>query len=120
MAFSPLMLLSPALLPPRIAAAREALAWPATRDSHAPLFYQPLSVLPRSRVANEQPLRHPAFTALAEDVQAAIDSLGGSDFARVAVGLLLLGGGGVDECHALITPLCWPDGTTFGLSLIHI
>ena len=33
---------------------------------------------------------------------------------RVEVGLLLLAGGGADECHALVTPLSWPDGTTFG------
>ena len=43
-----------------------------------------------------------------------VKSLGGSDYARVAVALLLLGGGATDECHDLITPLSWNDDTHFG------
>lgn len=75
--------------------------------------YMPLDALRRARVAQSDALDSP-FTELAAAPDAAIESLGGSDHARVAVALLLLGGGGTDECHALVTPLSWPDGTTFG------
>jgi hypothetical protein len=102
-----------ASLPASIAAARASLRWPMTPDP-PPLFYLPLSPLPRAREANAVPLLTAEAKALADDLDAVVDSLGGNDFARVAVALLLLGGGGADECHALVTPLSWPDGTSFG------
>jgi len=40
--------------------------------------------------------------------------LGGSDYARIAVGLLLLGGGATDECHSLVLPLSWDEDMHIG------
>ena len=92
-------------LPPEIAAARAALTWPARRV--APMEYATLDVL-RARRAKSSPLT-PAAAALARDPDGAAAALGGGDHARVAVACLLLGGGGADECHALVTPLCWDE-----------
>lgn len=105
--------LAASTLPAPIAAARANLRWPLVADP-PPLFYLPLAPLPRARTANAVPLITAEANALSEDIDAAVASLGGNDFARIAVALLLLGGGGADECHALVTPLSWPEGTTFG------
>jgi hypothetical protein len=101
-------------LPPLISAARLAIQdWPTDAAELRPLFYLPLEHLQKARLSSGAPLR-PEAQAIASDVNAAIESLGGSDHAKVAVALLMLAGGGADECHALVTPLSWPDGTTFG------
>lgn len=94
-----------------LAAAVEAIRWPAQPPPS--LLYLPLDTLAHARRLNQVPLTQEA-EAIAADIDGTIEQLGGSDFARVAVALLLLGGGGADECHALVTPLSWPDGTTFG------
>ena len=104
---------STTVLPSTISAARSALSWPIEPELTKPLYYLPLEHLGRARLANSDELA-PPFDELGRDPETAISALGGSDHARVAVALLLLGGGGTDECHALVTPLCWPDGTTFG------
>mmetsp|Transcript_156301 Transcript_156301/g.299687 ORF Transcript_156301/g.299687 Transcript_156301/m.299687 type:complete len:371 (+) Transcript_156301:31-1143(+) len=94
------------LLPPQIAAARQAVAWPTVLEAHPPMLYERLQSLPADRL-------HASMAALSKDLEGTIASLGGSDYARVAVALLLLGGGGADECHDLVTPLSWPDHTFF-------
>lgn len=70
------------------------------------MLYDRLEHLPVDRL-------NAPMAALTKDLEGAIASLGGSDYARVAVALLLLGGGGADECHDLVTPLSWPDHTPF-------
>ena len=101
------------LLPAPIAAARSAVYWLLVATPDSPMVYQPLDVMRRVR-KNTSPLRTAEAEAVAADIDGAIASLGGSDFARVAVAGLLLGGGGIDECHDLVTPLSWDDGTVFG------
>ncbi len=110
-------------LPAGITTARQSVAWSYEPADTPPLHYLPLQDLPAARAAvnpscakrgiSAGPLAAP-FDALASDIEGAIDALGGSDYARVAAGLLLLGGGGADECHALVTPLSWPKPTSFG------
>jgi len=75
------------------------------------LYFKPLQDLNSLRKPSD--LTPEAYN-LANDIPSAIEALGGSDYAKVAVGLLLLGGGGTDECHDLVTPLSWPEETHFG------
>ena len=75
--------------------------------------YLPLDAMRRVRGSGAAPLSE-AAAPLAIDPEAAVASLGGSDHARVAVGLLLLGLAAADESHAVITPLSWEEGTQFG------
>ena len=107
------------ILPARVAAARAAASWPLDRGSHPPMIYEPLAHLPGCRKALQQSLRTEAALELSGDIDGVIEALGGSDHAKVAIALLLLGGGGVDECHALVTPLSWPEATHFGGSAVY-
>ena len=97
-------------LPAAIAAAHSAMAWPLTKQP-PPMRYLPLANMRRVRSSTPLP---PAAEALVADLDGAIELLDGGDHARVAVGLLLLGLGAADECHAVVTPLSWEDGTHFG------
>jgi hypothetical protein len=99
-------------LPAALAAARSRCSWPLRADAPA-LHYEGLSRLPRLREARGTPLS-PEAAVIAADVNGWVAELGGSDHARVALACLLLGGGGADEAHALVTPLCWPEATSFG------
>ena len=98
-------------LPPPLAAAHAAVAWPLCEQP--PMRYLPLDAMRRVRASGAAPLPQLA-TRLTADPEAAVASLGGCDHARVAVGLLLLGLAAADESHALVTPLSWEEGTVFG------
>eukprot|EP00967_Tisochrysis_lutea_P059604 scaffold76001_cov30-Tisochrysis_lutea.AAC.1 len=100
-------------LPRALCEARAACAWPLDPVRIPPLHYEPLVRLPSVRRARHSLLSREA-ARLAEDVEGWIEEMGGSDHARVALACLLLGGGGADEAHALVTPLSWPEATAFG------
>lgn len=47
-------------------------------------------------------------------MQSSADDIDSIHFAQVAIALLYLACGGLDEAHNLVTPLSWPLKTDFG------
>jgi hypothetical protein len=85
--------------------------WPLGPGSGPPLFFQSLEDLQILR-----PPPNPAIQDILKDLPATVNHLTTSSsspeqghFGRIALTLLLLGHGYTDECHNLVTPLCWPD-----------
>jgi hypothetical protein len=71
--------------------------------------YEPDAVIARIRAIGALPAVPTAARAAADEL------LGiGSDYARVAAALVLLGAGAADEAHNLVTPLSWHYSTIFG------
>ena len=90
------------LLPTTVKAALSTLSWSLDISSLHPLHFQPLNELSSLHSAADMALH---VTEIAKNIPETILSLSGSDHAKVAVGLLLLGNGCTDECYSLVTPL---------------
>jgi hypothetical protein len=123
-----------AILPVKVAAALSSIQWPL--DSFPPMNYQPLADMARIReTQHESSFSSPGSVSPAvwdllfddnkinpgcnddeiyRGIEDTIEALGGSDYTRVAVGLMLLGGGATDECHDLVLPLSWQGETDMG------
>ena len=103
-------------LPSTISTAYCALKWPKLEPlTLKPLAYQSVETLLAYGLDSENDV----FRTLAEDIPSRLnDDLGGSDYARVALGLLLMGTSsgslGADLCHDLVLPLSWADDLGMG------
>lgn len=102
-------------LPPTIAQAISDMQMPLSNDSYIPMYYKSLPDMVAIRADA------PDMPDFVRDVVATIATIAG-DFppnsvqeylARCATALILLGHGGTDEAHDLVSPLSWPNELPF-------
>ena len=121
------------VLPPPLSNAIASMHWPLD-TMPPPLYFQSLEQMQRIRQQDEDRKNHPLWEFFTEEntVKDTLDTLFGSTttttttpsstttddyetmyFGWISMALILLGHGGTDECHNLVTPLSWPDDISF-------
>ena len=102
-------------LPDSVAQAINDMQMPLSNDSYKPMYYKSLPDLARIRA------EAPDMPDFVKDVVGTIATIRG-DYApdsvqeylsRCAAALILLGHGGTDEAHDLVSPLSWPNELPF-------
>ena len=106
-----------------------SIQWPLGPGCSPPLYFEPLQELKKIRKSKQQSSADDAgpmeeivsniipYTNMFSDLPSQEEA----HFGTIALALLCLGHGYVDECHNLVTPMSWPDDIHFanGPSIYH-